>query len=369
MNTILNPQNTQTTQNTLFAFLIIFGVAFGAGLLMTMVAMALAPRVGIIDEPRDRHNHPRPTPKFGGFGMATAFWVAAALAQFMPIPRTDPNEIIRFTGLILGGMVAFLLGFIDDRRDLKPLPQYIWQLLAAAVGVAFLIFIEKFNNPLTGQVTDPWPYVVTVTLSLFWMGLMMNTVNWLDGMDGLAGGVVLIAAILLFIHTVREGQLSVSLLPLALIGATLGFLVFNWHPARVFMGGTGAMFLGYTLGALSIIGGAKMATILLVMGLPLLDVAWQIVRRLRSGKNPGVGDRGHVHFRLVDAGVPVPLIALGYYFFCAMFGIIALLTTSRQFKLIALVTMFGLVAVGFGVVARVARIREPESAPDGHGAP
>jgi UDP-GlcNAc:undecaprenyl-phosphate GlcNAc-1-phosphate transferase len=348
------------TQITLFSFLLTFGIALASSLLLTKVAMWLAPRIGIIDKPRNRHVHPIPTPKTGGFAIAGSFILAALVAQILPIPRADPKETIRFIGLILGGVVAFLLGLWDDKRELSQLPQFIGQIVIAAIGIVFLIFIERFNNPLDSQQVE-LPYLVTVTVSLFWMGLMMNTVNWLDGMDGLAGGVVLIAAILLFVHTVREGQLSVSLLPLALMGALLGFLMFNWHPAKIFMGGTGAMFLGYTLGALSIIGGAKMATILLVMGLPLLDVAWQIVRRVRSGKNPGIGDRGHIHFRLIDRGVPVPLIASGYYLFCATFGAIALLTTSRQFKLIAILTMFGLIIGGFAILSRVARLQEPPS--------
>ncbi len=335
------------------SFLVVFGVAFGLSLLLTAVAKWAGFKVGIVDHPRERHVHPHSTSKFGGLALYGSFTIAAFVAQLMPIERTDPNEIIRFIGLIVGGALAFILGLIDDKLELPALPQYIGQIVIAGIAVAFLIFIEKFNNPLTGQVTSPWPYFVTVTLSLFWMGLMMNTVNWLDGMDGLAAGVVLIGALLLFIHTVREGELSVSLMPLALIGSTLGFLIFNWHPASIFMGGTGAMFLGYTLGALSIIGGAKMATILLVMGLPLLDVTWQIARRLRVGKNPMVGDRGHIHFRLIDAGVSPRLIASFYYLFCAAFGVLALVTTSRQFKLLALVTMTTLILIGFGLITRL----------------
>ncbi len=334
------------------SFAIVFGAALGMSLLLTAVAQRIGFRLGMIDRPRARHRHPRPVSKFGGFALYGSFTIAALIAQAMPIERTDPNEIIRFAGLILGGTAAFIVGALDDRFDLPAWMQYVAELLIGGVGVAFLIFIEKFNNPLTGQTTPPWPYFITITLSLFWLGLMMNTVNWLDGMDGLAGGVVLIGAALLFIHTVLENQLSVSLLPLALIGATLGFLIFNWHPATIFMGG-GALFLGYTLGALSIIGGAKMATILLVMGLPLLDVAWQIIRRTRQGHNPMIGDRGHIHFRLIDAGVSPRVIAAGYYVFCAAFGALALVTTSRQFKLLALVAMVLLIVLGFAVVARL----------------
>jgi UDP-GlcNAc:undecaprenyl-phosphate/decaprenyl-phosphate GlcNAc-1-phosphate transferase len=175
--------------------------------------------------------------------------------------------------------------------------------------------------------------------------------------DGLAGGVAFIASLLLFIHTMREQQLSVSLLPVALMGTMLGFLRFNWHPATIFMG-SGAVYLGYTLGALSIIGGAKMATILLVMGLPLLDVAWQVARRLAEGKNPLVGDRGHLHFRLIDARVNPRLICMVYYLFCAAFGVLALITTSRLYKLIALIAMIVLVMIGFMLVTRLAKKNE-----------
>ena len=226
-------------------------------------------------------------------------------------------------------------------------------MAAAAIAVAFLIFIEQFNNPLTGQLTPDWPYVVTVTITLFWLGLMMNTVNWLDGLDGLAVGVCAVAALMIFIHAAfRLDQVSVSLLPLALLGAALGFLPYNFHPARVFMGSNGSLFLGYTLGVLGIIGGAKMATILLVMGLPLLDVVWQIVRRVSTGENPTKGDRGHVHYRLLELGLSQRQIVLGYYLFCTLFGAIALVTASRLFKLIALLVMAGVIGAGFLVLSR-----------------
>ncbi len=350
------------------SFAVVFGVALAASLLLTAFAQWAGFRFGLIDRPRGRHRHPRPISKFGGMALYGAFTLAAVVAQFMPIERTDPNEIIRFFGLILGGTAAFVVGTLDDRFELRSLLQYAIQLFIGALGIIFLIFIEKFNNPLTGQPTPPWPYFVTVTISLFWLGLMMNTVNWLDGMDGLAGGVVLIGALLLFIHTIRENQLSVSLLPLALIGAVAGFLVFNWPPASIFMGG-GALFLGYTLGALAIIGGAKMATILLVMGLPLLDVAWQIIRRTAQGRNPMVGDRGHIHMRLVDRGVSPHAILIGYFVFCAAFGLLALVITSRQFKLLALAVMVGLIVIGFILVGRLRVPPTTDPPPDSPDSP
>ena len=135
------------------------------------------------------------------------------------------------------------------------------------------------------------------------------------------------------------------------MGASLGFVIYNFNPARVFMGG-GAYYLGFLLGALSIIGGAKMATILLVMGLPLMDLVWQAVNRLLRGRNPMHGDRGHVHFRLLDMGFTQRQIVISYYFFCAFFGLLTLVTSSQLFKFIALGVMLLLVFAGFVLLAR-----------------
>ncbi|MBN2305649.1 MAG: undecaprenyl/decaprenyl-phosphate alpha-N-acetylglucosaminyl 1-phosphate transferase [Anaerolineae bacterium] len=335
------------------SFLVVLSVSFGLSFALTPVARRMGKRWGVVDVPRGRHVHPHVMSKLGGMAMFVAFTATAILAQFLPVVRTDDQEIIRLTGLLVGGAFLFFVGMLDDKYEFGALPQYIAQLAAAAIAVSFLIIIERFNNPLTGQQTPDWPYIVTVTLTLFWLGIMMNTVNWLDGLDGLAAGVCGIAALMMFLHAAfRLDQVSVSLLPLALLGVTLGFLPYNFHPARIFMGSNGALFLGYTTGVLGIIGGAKMATVLLVMGLPLLDVVWQIARRVSVGKNPTEGDRGHVHYRLLDMGLSQRQIVLGYYAFCTVFGAIALVTASRPFKLIALLVMGVVLLVGFVIVAR-----------------
>ncbi|HLA45497.1 MAG TPA: MraY family glycosyltransferase, partial [Aggregatilineales bacterium] len=170
--------------------------------------------------------------------------------------------------------------------------------------------------------------------------------------------------LMIFIHAAfRLDQVSVSLLALALVGATAGFLPYNFHPAKIFMGG-GAYFLGFTLSVLSIIGGAKMATILLVMGLPLMDLAWQSSRRLLHGQNPMTGDRGHFHFRLIDAGISPKLIALGYYAVCGFFGFLALTTGSRLFKLLALAILFLMFAVVFAIMSMRTSKKTPRSRGD-----
>jgi UDP-GlcNAc:undecaprenyl-phosphate GlcNAc-1-phosphate transferase len=154
---------------------------------------------------------------------------------------------------------------------------------------------------------------------------------------------------------VQPPQLSVSLLPLALMGACLGFLLYNFHPSSIIMGG-GAPYLGFLLGALSIIGGAKMATILLVMGLPLMDLAWQVVNRLRHGRNPLHGDRGHLHFRLLDSGwLSQRQIVVSYYVFCAFFWLLTLVTSSQAFKFITFGVMLLLIVGGFALVERISQ--------------
>ncbi len=347
------------------AFSLTFISALLLSLALTPLARWLGHRWGLVAIPGERRKHERAIARTGGLPVYVAFVSSVLVSQllivgpfdppeFIPralyVARFDAKEIIRLTGLLVGGTFIFLAGLYDDWRDLTPLPQYLFQILAGAIAVAFLILIEYVNNPLTGQQTPDFPYLVTVTVTLFWLGLMMNTVNWLDGLDGLATGVVAIACIVLFANGVfrlEPPQHSVALLPIALLGATLGFLPFNFSPARIFLGSSGAYFLGFTLGVLSIIGGAKMAAILLVMGLPLLDVAWQIVNRLARGRSPVQGDRGHLHFRLLSMGLSHRQIVLGYYLFCAIFGGLALAIPSRLYKLIALLAMGFLSLVGF----------------------
>lgn len=348
------------------AYLIVFSVAFSVAMLLIPFSIWLGQRFGITSKPGGRRTTEgdyRRVSKLGGIALFGGFTVAVIIAQFLPVPRLDPYEFIRLIGLLGGGTAIFIVGLLDDLYDFSALPQFLGQYLAAAIAITFQIFIEYFNNPFTGQQTERWPFIVTVTISFFWLLFMINTMNWLDGLDGLAGGVTFISGAMLFINSafrVEPPQTSVSLLPLALMGAALAFLLFNFYPARIFMGG-GAAFLGYVLGALSIIGGAKMGTILLVMGLPLIDVVWQVFDRLRQGRSPFLGDRGHLHFRLLDLGFSQKQIVLGYYAFCTTFGIITLVTDSRLFKFVALSVM-ALIVVGVLVVLiRLDQVRSARS--------
>jgi len=323
----------------MLAFACAFLVALGLSLLLTPLGAWLGTRLGLVAHPGGRRRHARAISLLGGIGLYVPFVAAILVLQFLPKswlpPSLDPKESIRLAGLLLGSTVAFLFGLADDRYEFSSLPQYAAQFACALIALASLIFIERVMNPFTDELWI-FPWYVTAGLTIFWFMGMMNTVNFLDGLDGLAAGVGAIVCAILTVHMVREGQLSVALLPLALLGATLGFLPFNFHPARVFMGSNGAFFLGFALASLGIIAGARMATMLLMLLIPILDVAWLIWQRWRAGTSPGTADRRHLHFRLLDRGLSQRQIVLGYYVLCGAFGLFALLVSSRLYKLLAL---------------------------------
>jgi UDP-GlcNAc:undecaprenyl-phosphate/decaprenyl-phosphate GlcNAc-1-phosphate transferase len=320
-------------------FLLIPLIAFVISLTFAPLARRAGQRLDVADRPDGRRKHKGVIPRTGGAAMYAAFTVAVLATLLLPRdlfpPRLDPNEITRLVGLLLGTTVIFLFGLTDDRWDFSPRVQYIAQFVSSLIAIAFLIFIQRVSNPFGGeQIVFPWPLVGLFTV--FWFTGMMNTINWLDGLDGLAAGVSCIVAAFIAVHMMREGQHSVALVPLALVGATLGFLPYNFNPARVFMGSSGSYFLGWAVAALGIIGGAKVATVLLAMGLPILDVAWLIYRRSRLGGRPELQGRDHLHHRLLDIGFAQRQIVLGYYAFCALFGGLALFLENRLYKVLAL---------------------------------
>ncbi len=304
-------------------------------LLFTPLMGRLGLQWGLVARPGGRRRHRGEISRLGGAGLALGFVAGIGISRLASIPTADPHELRRLYGLMAGGALMFLVGILDDRYELPPWAQYAGYLGAAAIAVASLIILERFNNPFTDGLIV-LPALLYVPLTLFWMTGMIVTVNWLDGLDGLATGVAAILALVLGIHMYQSGQYSVVPEAVALLGASLGFLVFNVHPARVYLGSSGAFFLGYVLGALGLIAGGRVATVLLVMGIPIVDVAWTILDRWRHGMSPFKGDRRHLHYRLLDAGLSMRTIVLAYWTFCGVAGALALLLSSRLYKLVAL---------------------------------
>jgi UDP-GlcNAc:undecaprenyl-phosphate GlcNAc-1-phosphate transferase len=338
------------TELVWWPFVLVFGVALVVALVSTPLAAAWGRRRGIVDKPGARRQHKGEIPRTGGVALFLAFMAAALLAQWLPVPRQDAKELTRFLGIAAGMVFLFLVGYIDDRFELRPGPQYAAQAVSGLIAIACLVFIERVMNPFTDSLFI-FPYWFTVAFTLLWIMGMINTINFLDGLDGLATGVGAIVSAVLAIHMLREGQYSVALLPLALLGATLGFLPFNFTPAKIFLG-SGSLILGYAIATLGIAAGAKLALLLLVLAIPIVDVVWLIVSRLRAGESIGQADRRHLHFRLLDLGLSQRQVVLLYYGYCALLGASALLIDSRFLKLITLVVL------GFatlGVLAWLAR--------------
>jgi UDP-GlcNAc:undecaprenyl-phosphate GlcNAc-1-phosphate transferase len=314
-----------------------FAVVLGAlalSALLTALAGWLGQRAGVVDEPGGRRLHSRPISRLGGLGLAVAFILAAVgLYLWAPLRPEHQRPIL---GVLAGAGVACLGGLADDRWQFKSGPQFALQFGVALIALLGTVWIQDVTLPFWGFTRFPW--FVTYPLTILWIMGMMNTVNFLDGLDGLAAGVGAIAALLFALHSFRLEQKEIALYPLALAGACLGFLLFNFHPARVFLGSAGAMTLGYALGTLSILAPARVATALLVMAIPIADTAFQIYDRWRRGRSPMQGDRGHLHFRLSDLGLSQRQIVLGYWLFCAVFGLLALLIPTN-YKLPALLAL------------------------------
>ncbi|MGE5620839.1 MAG: glycosyltransferase family 4 protein [Sphingomonadaceae bacterium] len=300
---------------------LVFAVAWLGTYLLTFAAIRFGHWTGILDRPRLGEVQKRVTPRTGGYALFLGFLGATLVGVYL-IPRSE-QESWRLMGLLLGGVGVLPLAFLDDKLRLGPLPQLIGQIAIASVPIAFGIVVESIATPFWGVI--PLPAWLVLPFTLLWIVGMVNTINLVDVMDGLAGGVVAIAALVLFARGVFDfGQYDIAILPLALAGACLGFLGHNFHPARIFMGSSGSLFLGYALATMAIMGGAKVATALLVLGVPIADVAWVIVQRIASGRSPMKGgDQAHLPQRLHLAGLSQRQIVLSFYLLCAAFGLAA----------------------------------------------
>lgn len=322
-------------------YLAIFMTAALLAALLTPLCRRWAMRWGVLALPDERRRHAGAVPKLGGLAIGLAYLAAVLLVLIWLPPQGD--DIRRLRGVLLGSSIVFLGGLLDDRYDLSPYAQFAIQIVGAVAAMSHLIFIGVFTDPVGGELVQfehRWP-LLAYGVTLLWVMGIMNAVNWLDGLDGLATGVGAIAMLMFAWHSHNLGQTSVAAFPLALAGALLGFLPFNFSPARIFLGSAGAYLLGYNLATLSILSPAKIATTLLVLALPLLDGAWRVLDRLRRCQNPLRGDRGHLHFRLLDRGWTTWQIVLIYYVVALVFGLTAIFAPSPLSKLAVLSLLGG----------------------------
>lgn len=337
-------------------YVLTFLAAFLIVVIATPVSMKLAAKWGAIAFPGGRHVHTRPIPRLGGLAIYAAFWGAVLIMGVWD------EQVL---GLFLGSTLIVLVGVWDDIRGMRPLVKLFWQIVAAVVLLFFDFSIKTLSLPFWEQEINFQGLglgFVGLILMVFWVVGLINTVNVSDGLDGLAAGICFIAAILLFWSANQIEQLTVAPahLTIALAGALLGFLFYNFPPARVFMGDSGSMFLGFIIGGVSIMGLLKTATVLglvfplLIMGLPVADLTFAIIRRKLSGQPLVMADRGHLHHRLLDVGLSQRAAVLTMYGISVSFGLAAVLWAKGLWIL-----AFAILVIVFALLIAILMRRTP----------
>lgn len=308
-----------------------FFVAFMLSLLITPISKKISYKVGAIDYPKDRGVHSKPMPLAGGTAIVFAF-VATVLLVLPFVNSYDKSEIF---GLIIGGILISVVGFLDDIYDLNARVKLLFQLLAALIVIYTGTTIDYINIPFVGRVVLG---NLDIIITIIWIVGITNAVNLIDGLDGLAAGVSSIAAIcLLLLSLMSNTQVPIAIiLTASLAGSCLGFLPHNFNPATIFMGDTGSTFLGFSLAVISIQGSLKSYTALtifsatFVLGLPIFDTFFAIIRRVITGKPIMQADRGHLHHRLVDRGYSHKKAVLTLYGVSGGFGIAGILFAANE---------------------------------------
>lgn len=324
-----------------------FIVAMVVSYLSTPLVKKIAWKIGAIDFPSERRVHKKPMPRIGGLAIYLAFMIASIIV--LPIER------MAIHGILLGGTFIVFVGILDDIYDLPAKVKLIGQIIAAIILVAFGLKVQWLTNPLGGMI---YLGKLSIPLTIFWTVGITNTLNFIDGLDGLAAGISAIAAFAMMLVNISLKQPIPVLITALLAGASIGFLPHNFNPAKIFMGDTGAMFLGYMLAAVAIDGAVKSATVIalivpiLALGLPIFDTAFAIVRRLVNGKPVMQADKGHLHHRLIGIGLTQKQAVLYMYLVSILLGACSVILAKVGIK----EAIIALIIVVSGLLVSVKRL-------------
>ncbi len=348
-------------------FFVYLGGFFGAlvlSLALTLWAREIALKKGIVDDPlKDlaKKKHLRSIPLLGGIGLMGSFLIC--LVFFIQLGSFDHSVLL--SKHLFGIMIAIVLiavgGTLDDIYSLSPKKQLVFPVLAVLVIIGCGIGINFVTHPFGGILhLDEWrvllfwfdglPYYFVVLADLFtfvWLLAMMYSTSIFDGLDGLVSGISIIAGMVLFLLSLAISLPEVALLAILFVGAQVGFWFLNFNPAKIFLGEAGALFSGFILGVLAILGSGKVATTFLVMGIPLMDMVWLVLRRIFiDHKSPVLGDRNHLHHRFLEAGFSERKAVFFIYFFSAFFGILALFLQTGGKMIAVLFLILTLIFLG-----------------------
>lgn len=317
-------------------------------LILTPLVKNMALRFGFVDIPKDeRRMHNKPIPTIGGVAIFAAFLLVVLVMCDLT------SEVL---GMLAGSLIMVLVGIIDDKYDLNAKLKFIIQIIAAAIPVSQGCVIHYISNPL-GFLGSPYIDlgVLAIPVTIIWIVTLTNAVNFIDGLDGLSVGICSISALTMGVIALIMGQNTEALILGALLGACLGFLPYNINPAKIFMGDTGATFLGFMLGCLSVSGLFKLYAVisfavpLLVLGVPLFDICFAFVRRLWNHVSPMHADRSHIHHRLIDSGFNQRQSVTILYIISCLLGVLAVvLSTSgigKTMMILIAVVIIGIIGI------------------------
>lgn len=338
------------------SYLFPFLIAFFLSVFLTGISRSIGLKSGIMSKPRARDIHKKPIPRIGGLAIFLSFFLVS-LVWFLFDHFKIEKHII---GIWLGSAFIVLVMFYDDIRGLKAWQKLLAQIIATGIIIASGIGINTLTNPFGGAALNlNSVYVPILTyhgivyhfslwsdlLTLIWLVGIMNIINFVDGVDGLAGGVSAVAAITIFMLSSMLFQSSTALIAIVLAGAILGFLIWNFPPAKIFMGDTGSMFLGFILGSLTLVSGGKLATVFLVLGFPIVDGLIVVFGRIKRRQNPfTTPDKTHLHHRFLKAGFSQRESIVAMYLISIAFAWVALRSNTEN-KIIAAFILVFLVAI------------------------
>lgn len=323
-----------------------FIIAFTLSYFFVKVTIKYAARFGLVDDPKLRSHpatlHKGVVPRAGGLPIYISFLITSLV--ILPLSQ-------KLFGIMLGGLVLVGVGVLDDKYDLKTKHKFLAQIVAAVIVVASGIGISFIANPAhlfaggdiirLDNVRIIFDFLGTHSIlvfadlfALFWIVWVINMVNFSAGVDGQLGGIAIVVLMVIFAASLRfypdPSQTIVTKLALIGAGATLGFLIFNFSPAKIFPGDSASYFLGFLIAVLSILSSAKVGTVILVMAIPLIDGVFTVVRRVIAKKSPFLGDRKHLHHRLLELGLSQRAVSLFYWLLCAILGAVALILPATQ---------------------------------------
>ena len=332
---------------------IIFFLSLGISLLITTIIIKLSHRYRVFDIPTNHKIHKTPIPTFGG--LSIYFSLVMAVIYILKENIIQYNERSLIVNLLIGATIIVLLGIYDDLKGASP-----WLKLSIQIFVALFAYFLGFRvdivtNPLGGEFSLG---LLALPVTILWIIGIINAINLIDGLDGLASGIVCIASFFMLLPEVRESRILIATVLISLVGSTLGFLRFNFPPAKIFLGDTGSMVIGYLLACLSLIGTRKGTTAvallvpIVILGVPILDIFLSVKRRLINGSHLFMADQKHLHHRLLNIGLPPKKVILLLYGISIVFGVVSFILTivSKQLVIIILMALLIFCIIGLKIL-------------------